>query len=53
MRIEAEFCTRVMHVSLAEYNSGTIQKLPFGVNPMIKLKNITSASLATGTTVSL
>jgi len=33
-------CTSI--VSLTEYNSGTIQKLSFGVNTTIELRNVTA-----------
>jgi len=39
-------------VSLTEYNSGAIQKLPFGVSTTIELKNMTTTSGNTGTLVS-
>ena len=35
-------------ISLTANNSGTIQKLPFGVNTTTELKNVTAASDNTG-----
>ena len=40
-------------VSLTESSSGTVQKLPFGVNTTIELKNITATSDSNGMLVSL
>jgi hypothetical protein len=37
------------HISLTECNSNTIQKLRFGINPMIELKNVITTSHDTGT----
>jgi hypothetical protein len=48
MCIEAELCTHNTHIPLCERNRGTIQKLSFGVNPMIELKNVTTNFLDVG-----
>jgi hypothetical protein len=39
-------------ISLTEFKTGTIQKLPFGVNTTIELKILTALSDNTGTLVS-
>jgi hypothetical protein len=41
-----------MNISPTECNSGTIQKLRFGVNIMIEVKNVTTAFDSTGILVS-
>jgi len=47
------FCSQSLsHMSLSECHNDTTQKLSFGVNTVIELKNVTTSSDNTGTLLS-